>query len=130
VGIKEANLSSLEEFSPGQYLSMCPCEDGRMKRRRQFLEPVRTLAPGDNFVFNSPSNLGSGSAAGTTYETAVEPPLSLSHALRVQAARYWLELGEADEALRELEALPSQAWQHPLVVAVRIGALEVGGECS
>ena len=34
-------------------------------------------------------------------------------------------LGEADEALRELEALPGRAWNHPSAVKVRVAALEV-----
>jgi hypothetical protein len=54
-------------------------------------------------------------------------PFSLTHALRVKAAHYWLALGESDQALRELEALPSHAWQHPLAVAVRLAALRTGG---
>jgi hypothetical protein len=49
--------------------------------------------------------------------------LSLSDALRIESARYWLELGEADDALRELGALPSGAWGHPLAVSVRVAAL-------
>src|SRR5271157_3270054 len=31
--------------------------------------------------------------------------LSMSHALRVQSAHYWLKLGEADQTLQELKAL-------------------------
>ena len=31
--------------------------------------------------------------------------LSLSHSIRIKSAEFWLILGEADEALRELEAL-------------------------
>jgi len=49
--------------------------------------------------------------------------LSLSHALRVRSAHHWLESGEADSALRELEALPSGAWRHPLAVNARVAAL-------
>jgi hypothetical protein len=47
----------------------------------------------------------------------------LDEALRIKSARYWLELGEADEALRELEALPSGAWNHPAAAKVRLAAL-------
>jgi hypothetical protein len=37
---------------------------------------------------------------------SVNAELLLSHAIRVKSAEYWLMLGEADQALRELEALP------------------------
>jgi hypothetical protein len=53
----------------------------------------------------------------------VEGPLGLAYALRVRSAEGWLALGEADEALRELEALPRVAWRHPSAVKVRVTAL-------
>jgi uncharacterized protein (DUF2267 family) len=37
----------------------------------------------------------------------IEEALSLNASLPIKAAEYWLKLGEADQALRELEALPS-----------------------
>jgi hypothetical protein len=49
--------------------------------------------------------------------------LSLSHALRIKGAEYWLKLGEADEALRELERLPRLTWNHPAALKARIAAL-------
>jgi hypothetical protein len=52
----------------------------------------------------------------------VQPSLSLDEALRVKAAEFWLELGEADEALRELEHL-SGAWNRPSAVKARVAAL-------
>jgi hypothetical protein len=36
-----------------------------------------------------------------------------------------LKLGEADEALRELEALPKEAWNHPSAVKACVAALAV-----
>jgi hypothetical protein len=51
--------------------------------------------------------------------------LPLSHALRVRSAEYWLRLGEADQALRELEALPKSAWNHPSAVETRVAAFGV-----
>ena len=36
-----------------------------------------------------------------------EKTLPIKDALQIKAAEYWLKLGEADQALRELEALPS-----------------------
>jgi hypothetical protein len=95
----------------------------RMKQQLRLYGPGRVLAAGD---------AGDAAVLGrvpeTTTETNVESQLSVRHALRVQAARYWLELGEADEALRELEALPSRAWRHPVAVEVRLAALHVGGD--
>jgi hypothetical protein len=52
-------------------------------------------------------------------------PLPLMDAVRVKAAEYWLRLGEADQAVRELEALPHDAWNHPSAVAARTRALEM-----
>jgi hypothetical protein len=49
--------------------------------------------------------------------------LPLSHALRVRSAEYWLRLGDADQALRELEALPKSAWNHPSAVETRVAAV-------
>jgi len=50
--------------------------------------------------------------------------LSLSQALRIQSAHYWLKLGDADRALKELEALPCRVWNHRLAVKVRKAALQ------
>ncbi len=55
------------------------------------------------------------------------PTLPINDAIRIKAAEYWLSLGEADEALRELEKLP-QTWNHPSAVKVRVCALDVLGE--
>jgi hypothetical protein len=51
-----------------------------------------------------------------TQPAAPKGRLSLPHAIRVKSAELWLILGEADEALRELEALPQSAWNHPSAV--------------
>jgi len=51
--------------------------------------------------------------------------LSLSHSIRIKSAEFWLILGEADEAMRELEALPGGAWNHPSAKKVRVAALRV-----
>jgi hypothetical protein len=49
--------------------------------------------------------------------------LSTSHAVRVKSAEYWLERSQADQALRELEALATQAWNHPLAVKARVASI-------
>ena len=56
--------------------------------------------------------------------TSTNGRLSLSHALRVKCAEYWLGLGAVDEALRELEALPKTAWNHQSAAKIRVAALE------
>jgi len=50
--------------------------------------------------------------------------LSLSNQIHLKSASYWLMLGEADSAVRELEALTGRAWDHPGAVRVRVAALE------
>ena len=49
--------------------------------------------------------------------------LPISDALQIKGAEYWLKLGEADEALRELERLPGLTWKHPAALKARIAAL-------
>jgi hypothetical protein len=44
---------------------------------------------------------------------ATDAGLDLEDALAVRAAEYWLLLGEADEAFRELVALSSASWSPP-----------------
>jgi hypothetical protein len=56
--------------------------------------------------------------------TSINGRLSRCHALRVKSAEYWLRLGEADEAVRELGDLPQSAWNHPSANKVRVAALE------
>jgi hypothetical protein len=62
------------------------------------------------------------------HQTSLNGRLPLFHKVRVKSAEFWLRLGDADEAVRELEALPGRAWNHPSAVKVRVAALEVLGE--
>jgi len=50
-------------------------------------------------------------------------PLRISDALQIKASEYWLRLGEADEALRELEKLPGKTWESLAAVKIRVAAL-------
>ena len=62
---------------------------------------------------------------------AIHPGLSLSHALRVKSAEYWLLLGEPFEALAELQMLPDPVKRDPWVVKVMVyaaGALRERGK--
>lgn len=52
-----------------------------------------------------------------------EGQLSMSHALRIQSAHYWLKLGEVDQAILELGALSDKACNHPLAVKARVAVL-------
>jgi len=121
-------------------------------RKQQFMQAVQILAPGDQFIYQAaqriPEEKLSAYPGGAALEVVVafqklrEPinipikpnphpstafpgHLSLSHAISVKSAELWMELGEADQALRELEALPRDAWNHPAAVEVRVAALEV-----
>jgi hypothetical protein len=61
------------------------------------------------------------------------PHLPINDALPIKSAEYWLKLGEADQALRELEALPSRIWTHRWALKTRIaamGALRVRSEVA
>jgi hypothetical protein len=48
--------------------------------------------------------------------------LPINDAIQIKAAEYWLRLGEADEALRELEKL-SETWNSPAAIKVRVAAI-------
>jgi hypothetical protein len=85
---------------------------------------VQLLAPGHPVIVQAPQPTPH-HEPGPHPSTSLKPRLSLSHQIRVKSAEYWLRLGEADEAVRELEALPSKSWNHPWAVRVRVAALEV-----
>jgi hypothetical protein len=51
------------------------------------------------------------------------PPSPVNDALQSKAAEYWLKLGEADQALRELEHLPQNTWRNRAAVKIRIAAI-------
>jgi hypothetical protein len=76
------------------------------------MQPVEILVPNDQFV---PGVVQS--VKGMT--------LTIQDSLQIKAAEYWLKLGEADQALRELEALPSGIWTHRWALKTRIAAIGV-----
>ena len=119
-------------------------------RKQQFMQAVQILASSDQFIYQVAQHVPEeklpafpGGAAlefvaacqklhqsinipveSKTHQlTALHGQLPLSHALRVKSAEYWLTLGEADEAVRELEALPKRAWNHPSAVKARVAAI-------
>lgn len=56
--------------------------------------------------------------------------LALKAPLQIKAAELWLKLGKADQALRELEALPSRTWECGWAIKTRIAAMGVLRERS
>jgi hypothetical protein len=49
--------------------------------------------------------------------------LPIQDSLQIKSAEFWLKLGEADQALRELKALPSRIWTHRWALKTRIAAI-------
>ena len=119
------------------------------------MRAVQILAPGDQFIYQAANRIpeerlpafpgGAALEVVVAFQELREPinipikpnphpstsfpgRLSLSHAVRVKSAEYWLMLGEADQALRELETLPKCAWNHASAVKARVAALGVLGE--
>jgi hypothetical protein len=83
---------------------------------KKFMQPVNILAPNAQFI---PGVAQSVKAKTLTIQEA--PPLKNS--LQIKAAEYWLKLGEADQALRELEALPPRSWKCGWALKTRIAAM-------
>ena len=55
--------------------------------------------------------------------TQVVEILPINDAVQIKAAEYWLKLGKADQALKQLEALPHDAWNHPWAAKARVAAV-------
>jgi hypothetical protein len=87
----------------------------KLKTAKQFMQ-VPIQVPGDH-QFTVP------------IRQAPPPSLPITDAIQIKAAEYWLKLGEADEALRELEEL-SVNWNSPAVIKVRVAAMGVLRERS
>lgn len=83
----------------------------RMKANH-FMQPVEILAPSDQSV------------PGVAPSVNAKPP-TIRDSLQIKAAEYWLKLGEADQALKELEALPSRSWTCGWALRTRIAAMGV-----
>jgi hypothetical protein len=76
------------------------------------MHAVEILAPNDQFA---PGVAQSGKGRN----------LTIQDALQIKAAEYWLKLGEADQALKELEKLPSRVWTSGWALKTRIAAMGV-----
>ena len=86
-----------------------------MKTANQLMQAVQIQVPDDRFA--------------AQVHKVPQPPanevLPLNDAIQVKAAEYWLKLGEADQALKELEALPSRSGKCGWALKTRIAAMEV-----
>jgi hypothetical protein len=83
-----------------------------MNRKQRFMQPVETLALNDRSV------------PGVAQSVKVKT-VPIQDSLQIKTAEYWLKLGEADQALKELEALPSRSWKCGWALRTRIAALGV-----
>jgi hypothetical protein len=81
-----------------------------MNKKLRFMQPVEILAPEDQFI------------PGVAQSVNVKPT-TIQDSLQIKAAEYWLKLGEADQALRELENLPSKVWTSGWALKTRIAAM-------
>jgi hypothetical protein len=77
---------------------------------KHFMRPVEILAPEDQFVPGVAQSVNG-------------KPLTIQDALQIKAAEYWLKLGEADQALRELGGLPSRSWKCSWALKTRIAVM-------
>ncbi len=97
-------------------MSNPPCHNPPMKTANQFLETIPVQVPGDH-QFSLPIHQAP--------QPSPDNPLPINGALQIKAAEYWLKLGEADEALRELEKLPGRTWECGWALRTRIAAMGV-----
>jgi hypothetical protein len=94
-----------------------------MKAAKQFMQAVPIQVPDHQFIL-------------PVHQVQQRPPnevLPINDAIQIKAAEYWLKLSEADQALRELEALPSRSWKCGWALKNRIaamGALRERGEMT
>jgi hypothetical protein len=81
-----------------------------MKTANEFMQAIPIQVPEDRFTVQ-------------VHQVPQRPNLlPINDAIQIKAAEYWLKLGEADKALRELENLP-HTWNHPSAVRVRVAAM-------
>jgi hypothetical protein len=76
------------------------------------MQPVEVLTPEDQFI------------PGVAQSVKLQS-LPIQDSLQIKEVELWLKLGEADQALKELENLPSSIWTHRWALKTRIAALGV-----
>src|ERR1017187_6321795 len=87
-------------------MSNAPLHNPCMKTANQFMQ-VQIQVPEDQFTAQA-------------HRSTQLPHLPINDALQIKAAEYWLKLGEADQALKELEALPTRTWKCGWAIKTRI----------
>ena len=92
---------------------MLPVTIPRMKLKKQFMQPDLIKVPAVH-QFGLQVHQG---------PQRPPHPLPINDALQIKAAEYWLKLGEADQALKELEVLPSRSWKCGWALKIRIAAI-------
>ena len=104
--VKSAQSETFFRVTP--HKSNPPCQNRCMKTEN--LMQAQVTAPDDQLMAQS---------------TPVNEVLPINNALQIQAAEYWLKLGEADLALKELDALPTRIWRCSWALETRIAAIGV-----
>jgi hypothetical protein len=94
------------------------------------VQPVKILPPNDQGVATQGAPRGIELAAAREVAPSkgglpTEEALPVEDSLQIKAVEYWLKLGEADQALKELEALPSRIWNNGWALKTRIAAIGV-----
>jgi hypothetical protein len=83
-----------------------------MNKKQRFMRPVNILALNDQSVPG-------------VAQSVIGEALTFQDSLQIKAAEYWLKLGEADQALKEMEALPSRSWKCGWALKTRIAAMGI-----
>ena len=85
----------------------------KLKTANEFMQAAPTQVPEDRYTVQ-------------VHQVPQRPHLlPINEALQIKAAEYWLKLGEADQALRELEDLPSRSWKCGWALKTRIAAIGI-----
>ena len=84
---------------------------------------VHVAARGISFALNRhPETHPTAEQLTLNLDQITEGGLRLREALPVRSAEYWLQLGQSDLALKELETLPETVRQHPWPLRVQLAA--------
>ena len=57
-----------------------------------------------------------------------QPQIGLSHAIRIKSAEFWLKLGESEQALLEIRALPERLQKHSSVLKIHLAIVRAARE--
>ena len=88
-----------------------------MKLKQKAKNATGTLTPDDQLILQAA-------------QQRLEKAMPMRDAIQIKAAEYWLKLGEADQALKQLECLPSKTWNHGWAIRTRVAAIGAWRERS